>query len=101
MLSITIVVEQKLPMCAISCWRNALCMLTFDHFHAEDDKHSPLPHAEKNLLPACVEKLLKTACRLSRYTPPESLSRILLKGLQLLKPQMHGLYQHGPFLESK
>lgn len=34
-------------------------MLTFDHFHAEDYKHSQLPHVGKKFLPAGVEKLLK------------------------------------------
>lgn len=59
MLSIAIVLVLKLPIGAISCCCNALSMLTFDHFHAENYKHLPLPHAGRNFLPACVEKLLK------------------------------------------
>lgn len=64
----------KLPIGDISCWCNALSMLAFEHFHAENDKHLWLPHVGKNFLPAGVEKLLKLHVDYhgTLKTPPES-----------------------------
>ena len=49
----------KLPIGDISRWRDALSMLTFDHFHAGNYTHSQSPHVDKDSLPAGVEELLK------------------------------------------